>query len=457
MKGGKVLKGILLTALIIGLQHGYAQERNRILFVVDGSLSMKSQWHGGSKWEAAVDALSQITDSLAQIPHIEMGLRMFGTLFPQPDHNCHDSYLLAPIDTNNVRQIKRKLDDLHPKGMTPLVYALEKSVADFGGISAKNVVIIITDGDDACDRDICSIPALYKKNNITLRPYIIGLSLQPETAANLKCLGKLFNTGNPAELKDALTNALDESLARTSLQVNLNDLSGKPTETDVDMSFYDAATGELKYNFYHSINARGEPDTLAIAPDFKYKLQIHTIPPIVVDNITIKKNRHNIVNVKAPQGYLNFTLQGTISKSAAMDRIKCLLHKPGETQTLSIQKINSKEKYLDGTYELEVLTLPRLTVKNVKIEQSKTTDVEIPAPGIVTLNKTFDSYGAIFIIEDGKMKKIYDLRLKDKQETLALQPGKYHLVYRSKAARTIHTTVDKEFEIASGGSLSLKL
>ena len=55
------------------------------------------------------------------------------------------------------------------------------------------------------------------------------------------------------------------------------------------------------------------------------------------------------------------------------------------------------------------------------------------------------------------VEKIYELHLKDKQETLALQPGKYRLVYRSKNAHTIHTSVDKEFEIVSGGSLSLKL
>jgi Ca-activated chloride channel family protein len=133
------------------------------------------------------------------------------------------------------------------------------------------------------------------------------------------------------------------------------------------------------------------------------------------------------------------------------------VHKPGEEQTLNVQKINTKEKYLTGNYELEVLTLPRITVRNVKIDQSKTTDVKIPAPGILTINKTFEAYGGIFIIEDKKMKKIYDLRLKDKQETLALQPGKYRIVYRSKSARTIHTTVDKEFEITSAGSLSLKL
>jgi Ca-activated chloride channel family protein len=155
---------------------------------------------------------------------------------------------------------------------------------------------------------------------------------------------------------------------------------------------------------------------------------------------------------------LNFTLQGTtISKSAAIERIKCLVHKPGQLQTINVQQMNTTEKYLCGTYDLEVLTLPRTLVKGVKIEQSKTTDVLIPSPGILTINKAFEAYGAIFIVEGGQMKKIYELHLKERQETLALQPGKYRMVYRSKFARTIHTTVDKEFEITSGGSLSLKL
>ena len=247
-----------------------------------------------------------------------------------------------------------------------------------------------------------------------------------------------------------------DAISKTTLQVNLNDADGKPTETDVNMSFYDIESGLLKYNLYHSLNARGLPDTLDISPLFKYKLQVHSIPPVYAD-VEIQKNKHTVINIKAPQGYLNFTLQGTISKVAAVERIKCLLHYPGQLQTLNVQRINTKTKYLTGTYDLEVTTLPRLTVKNVKIDQSKTTDVQIPAPGILTLNKGFDAYGAIFVVEGGKMKKIYDLRLKDRQETLALQPGKYRLVYRSKNARTIHTTVDKEFDITSGGSLSLKL
>jgi hypothetical protein len=49
------------------------------------------------------------------------------------------------------------------------------------------------------------------------------------------------------------------------------------------------------------------------------------------------------------------------------------------------------------------------------------------------------------------------LKAKDKIENIALQPGKYRVVYRAKFSRSIHTSVDKEIEITSGGSVSLKL
>ena len=77
------------------------------------------------------------------------------------------------------------------------------------------------------------------------------------------------------------------------------------------MSFYDVETGLLKYNFYHTLNARGLPDTIVMSPMFKYKLQIHTIPPIVVDNVELKKNQHSVINVKAaPQGLFAFHATG---------------------------------------------------------------------------------------------------------------------------------------------------
>ncbi len=458
-----MMRKLTLYILITGLAWlasapvAFGQERTRILFILDASLSMKSQWKGGTKWEVACSSLNAIADTISQIPHVEIGLRVLGHMFPEPDQNCRDSRLEVPIDSNNVARIRKKLEEIHPKGITPLVYSIERTPTDFGDLPAKNILIVITDGEDACDRDACGVSAMLQKNNIILRPFIIGMALGSESMQSLGCAGRLVNTNNAAEFSAALKSAVMDAISKTTLQVNLNDQAGKPTESDVNMTFYDAETGLAKYNLYHSLNAKGLPDTLNIAPLPKYKLQVHTIPPVYAE-VEMQKNRHTVVNIKAPQGYLNFILQGgTISKAAAIEHIKCLLHQPGQLHTLNVQRINTKVKYLTGTYDLEVTTLPRLTVKNVKIDQSKTTDVQIPGPGILTLNKGFEAYGAIFVVDDGKMKKIYDLRLKDRQETLALQPGKYRLVYRSKNARTIHTTVDKEFEITSGGSLSLKL
>lgn len=445
-----------LLAMATGIP-AFAQEKTRILFLLDASQSMRNEWKGGTKWQSACVALSEIADSVSKLPNVEMGLRVFGHLYPEPDRNCRDTRLEVSFDTGNAVRIKKKLDELRPKGITPLVLTIEKAATDFGNFTGKKVLLIITDGEDACNRDICSVQIALEENNIILRPFIIGMSLQQNIFQSMSCVGKLINTTNRTEFTEALNKSVLEAISKTTLQVNLHDENGKPTETDVNMSLYDVYDNSLKYDFYHTLNHRGLPDTLSIAPDFVYRLVVHTIPPVVKDSVVLTRNTHNTVSANAPQGLLNVSLQNNAATNKSSERIKCLVYLQGKTQTLNVQRINTKEKYLTGTYDLDVLTLPVTSVKNVRIEQSKTTEVQIPAPGTLTINKTFDAYGAIFTVQNSSLVKIYDLHLQEKQETIAIQPGKYRLVYRSKNARTIHTSVDKEFEILSGGSLSLRL
>lgn len=117
-------------------------------------------------------------------------------------------------------------------------------------------------------------------------------------------MGKFYDVSNEANFKDVLNLVLIEALSQTSVEVDLLDLSKNPTETDVDMTFYEVGTNISKYNYIHTLNNRGLPDTLILNPDKIYDLTVHTIPPIEKKkNISIIRGQHNIIKLDAPQGF----------------------------------------------------------------------------------------------------------------------------------------------------------
>ena len=76
---------------------------------------------------------------------------------------------------------------------------------------------------------------------------------------------------------------VSQVLNTSTVQVNLLDKKGFPTETNVPISFYDSFSGKLQYNFVHTMNYKGLPDTLKIDPVLSYRVVAHTIPPVESD------------------------------------------------------------------------------------------------------------------------------------------------------------------------------
>src|SRR5690606_14001830 len=87
-------------------------------------------------------------------------------------------------------------------------------------------------------------------------------------------------------------------------QVNLLDTDNKANETDVNMSFYNSEDGKLMYNYIHTINHRGNPDTINIVPNIKYNIVVNTTPQVEKKDVFIKPGQHNIIEIKTPQGKL---------------------------------------------------------------------------------------------------------------------------------------------------------
>ncbi|MCX6251537.1 MAG: VWA domain-containing protein [Bacteroidetes bacterium] len=426
---------------------------SRILFVFDASQSMIGKWQSDTKFNIATRLFSSILDSLKNMENLEIGLRLYGHQRLYPPGDCKDTKLEVPLGKNNIERIKKVLKFFGPKGITPIAYSLLQAGNDFPPCdNCRNIIILITDGLEECDGDPCLVSHELQKKGIFLKPFIIGIG--KNFKESFDCVGTYFDATNEKEFRSALNVVISQALNPTSVQVNLLDQYGKPTETNVNMTFFDNVSGHMKYNFIHSMNNKGLPDTLEIDPLLTYDIVVYTIPPVRKDSITITPGKHNTIGIDAPQGYLAFKCSG----NSTIKYLPCLIRRNGMGETLNVQQFDLVEKYLVGNYSVEVLCLPRLVVNDVEIAQSHTTTVEIPLPGIAVIQKSTNGYGSLYLEERGKLTWLYNLRdTPQQQETIYLQPGKYKVVFRSKYSNKTSYTVDRSFSVESGQTVNVKL
>ncbi len=426
----------------------------RILFLFDASYSMFGQWQSGMKMDLAKKLLSEFLDSIEGTPNLELAFRPYGHQVPlRPERSCTDTKLEVPFGPNSIQAIKNKLKMIVPKGTTPIAYSLEQSGGDFPvptSNSIKNIIILITDGLEECDGDPCAVSLALQKKGVVLKPFVIGVGLDQSMMNAFGCIGKFYDASSESNFKNILKIIISQALDNTSAQVNLNDMIGRPTETDVNMTFYDEHSGTIKYDYMHTINNRGVPDTLIIDPIGTYKLVVHTIPPVEKSNIELIPGIHNIIALDAPQGHISLKMAGNTG-------FPCIVRKNGEMQTLHVQIFNTTEKYIVGKYDLEILTLPRIKVDNVDVSQSKTTTIEIPQSGSVTITKPNEGPASVYLEEGNKLVWVCNLKENFRNETIVLQPGRYRVEFRPKNARESIYTIEKKFKVESGISTAVNL
>lgn len=438
-----------------------AQEKKpltRIEFVFDASFSMFGQWQSGMKMDIAKKMLSEFLDSIQKVPNLEIAFRCYGHQVPlRPERSCTDTKLEVPFAKNNAALIKNRLKTIVPKGTTPIAYTLEQCANDFPSPASpniRNIIILITDGIEECDGDPCAVSLALQKKGIVLKPFVIGIGLDQSYLNTFGCIGKFYDASSESNFKNILNIVISQALNNTTVQVNLNDQIGRPTETDVDMTFYDDQSGVIRYNYVHTINNKGVPDTLIIDPIGTYKMVVHTIPPVEKSKIELVPGKHNIIAVDAPQGYLNLKMSGNSEYSK---NTPCIIRKNNEMQTLHVQQLNTTEKFIVGKYDLEILTLPRIKLDKVDIGQSKTTFIEIPLSGSVIISKISEGPGALFVEQNNKQVWLCNLNSNLLQETVILQPGRYRVEYRPKNAKESIYTIERFFKIESGVSTPVKL
>ena len=431
-------------------------EKTRILFLLDGSGSMLAKWENTLRINVAKHFLSDFVDSLRVNDDLQLALRVYGHQFDRRFQNCEDTKLEVRFGSNNHDQIIQKLRSLEPKGTTPLAYALEKSGDDFPiDPTYRNIVIIITDGIESCDGDPCAISLALQKKGIFLKPFVIGIGMDENFENTFGCLGQYYDATNINAFKSALNKAVNQSLGRTTVSVELLDENSNKNVSDVNISFINNSTRESVFEFVHFRDQNGRPDSVVIDPVLSYDIVVNTIPPVRKSKIVFNGGRHNTLNINAPQGFLLVDFKGAITYS---DPVACLLRDKKSGATITTFSPNTSLKILKGTYDLEILTLPRLTYKNVQISDHETTTLSIPKPGIVNIMTSTKGIGSIYRISNSKGQKwISNLNNDRINNTITLQPGDYKVVFRSEKAKGSKFTKVHNFQVKPGGTLTLKL
>jgi Ca-activated chloride channel family protein len=427
----------------------------RILFILDASNSMNLDWNNQTRMAAAKEVMIKSLDGLKNIPDLEIALRVYGhqSVVTNTYQDCQDTKLEVPFGPNNIDPIKLKIKGLQAKGATPIARSLEAAAADFPDTLARNFIILVTDGLESCDNDPCIIARKLKEKGVKVTPFVIGLGMDLSYLDKFECIGSYSDAESKEAFSNVLSNVLNKALLNTTVQINLNTVQGKPLETDVSMFLYEAGTQNLKYTFVHTFNRKGLPDTLFLDPKIKYDLKVNTVPAVELKNIAIKPHTHNIIQVDAGQGQLKVTSL----KSPSGTKIETRILQNNGAPTLNVQQLNDVQRYLVGSYQLEILTLPR-TYKEVKIDQSKVTAIDIVAPGQLTYTSGKGLVGQIFYERNpGQWEWVLDLKENQTSGSWNLQPGSYKIVYREKEQRSSAYTKEKKFNIATLNTTNLTL
>lgn len=435
----------LITLNFFG-QKKPATKPTRLLFIFDASKSMIAKYDNTTRIEGAKLLFYKFIDSLSRDKTMQFALRMYGHTVKYPPGDCKDSKLIVPFGPANTALIKQKVKEAQPTGITPIEHSMTEAANDFKDNNTNNIVILITDGIEECGGDPCKARQKLMEKGIIFKPFIIGIGLSPEQIKTFECVGTFYDYEDQQMFSSISTIIQQQQLNKTTAQVNLLDATSNPTETNVNMTFYDVIKKEYKYNYIHTLNYKENPDTLYLDDFPTYKVIAHTIPPTESKEIKLSAGKHTVIPIDAPQGFL--TIERPDGAYNYNEKVKCIVRKNGEMNTLNVQSLNNTEKYIKGNYDIEILTLPRIVLNNNRIEQSKTKLIEIPNAGVLQIKCLESGDGSILIKRNGRLDWVCNLSTQTLQ-TFYLQPGEYVSAWRAKTLKGSIYTIEKKFTITS--------
>ncbi|MBR1765892.1 MAG: VWA domain-containing protein [Bacteroidales bacterium] len=441
-----------------------APERTRLLLIIDCSNSMWEQWQSNSKIKVTQQVLLPFLDSVGRQQDVEVALRVFGHL----NKEQFGTRLEVPFGADNTYRLQSKIKTLVPQGGCTAAAALTDALSDFPATgSSRNLILIITDGMDDCDAEICDVARQVQLSGVVVQTFVLCIGGQ--LSAHASCAGSVFPVVHEEEYSKTLYDIFRLSGRKAKVVLNMVDSQGDLYETEHPVTFYDHRTGVSRQSTIYSVDGRLTPDTLLMDPLVSYDMTVFTHPPLRREAMQFSVDRVNNVDIIVSEGTLKVQYAGQ-RPQWQQPNVDVIVRRAGSGERVAAQEVGETGQYLAGRYDVEVQTLPVTTLRGVEVRGSAATVLSVPMPGMLVLSKPKGiTTGAIFRLRDvagevtpyGRVLSrtvefATDLNPSTAGERLLLQPGEYELVIHPQDATSYNKVQTRRFVIESGQTTKIQ-
>lgn len=167
-----------------------AQESPPLYIIFDGSNSMWGELPDKSRKIATAKEVFNKLDSEI-FSGRDIALRLYGH---RRASDCSDTELAVEFGDSelNLPLISQKINEVKPKGRTPISQSLNAALDDFAGRTGS--ILLISDGIETCDVDPCELVRSWKEKGVDIKIHVVGLGLDKISKNAMQCIAEASGT-----------------------------------------------------------------------------------------------------------------------------------------------------------------------------------------------------------------------------------------------------------------------
>ncbi|OQX25386.1 MAG: hypothetical protein BWK80_15855 [Desulfobacteraceae bacterium IS3] len=205
-----IMLGIFLILSVPIVSDSICQAEN-LIFILDASGSMASEIKGKPKIEIMKNAFGELAKNFS--PAYKVGLIAYGHRYKGDCNDAEELIPAAPFDRKNFTD---KIQSIKAVGMSALSFSLQKAAESIRDKKEKNILILLADGQDACNIDACALLREMKAGGARFILHVIAFDVSGDAEKSLVCLagaggGTYFSAKNAGELQTVLKKAVELS------------------------------------------------------------------------------------------------------------------------------------------------------------------------------------------------------------------------------------------------------